>query len=980
MSEQVATTLASPDASATAAAAALLSAPAAEMDASALAWVAASDVADMMLLRAQVEYSVDVVHNQAICELAEQLVTCTPSPAMVEAQDQALQRALHAVLRLDTPDASQAARGGATAGEDALRGIIRAASLLEPPAGLGAAAAVGCAELWRWAAAVGGLFAHTQTLLYLPSRTPPAAPATARPESLLRRHIAGSTGAGAPLWPARTSQPALPLASPAGSSAAIAAATAATTATVLRELAGSGEDGLPALSPAAQDAISAVFRDVAPLESLARCGALSLLALMQGASMAVIPPAAARSRACFFRALAGSAAAGTLRSIRARWRGFPVLDGPARRLLLRIAGWSPALRGTEVDAVINSAQAVRDHARAAALALFHCDAARAVLLLREGAAWQRQRAQQLAAHREAVAEALPALFSAAAGVPPSRLAPPPRPSGAPSPGVGPGLQRLHAALSSLHHRLGVLAERARSAADGMYMVAMALAGFTPPALAGADGEDALLGGASARRTAVPTGGAGTSAGTAVSGSGASVPGSTMSPHGRAMSPAPAGGLLPSWGGPGAAGPLPLTGAADMSRVGTAATLPHVSSGVSVPAAGSAVLPSVLSSPALPAMRMRSLAATTPAASDIPISDAPPLWRSLCLELLRGLHGQPYLQAVCLFVACIGGEPAGDNDLIDESSLRSSLTSSVAAGAGTPTGAQHARLGDDAAVALESVLYLPGVRMTDKLAFSARFLPDRKVRVRARALLQHAHCPALTQLPLPVLSQLTAFVQNAASLCAASGSPEGMVLTGLSDAGVDVLQRFVDRTGDVQTAALAGYRVLAAGSLSSGSQVSVERWLHRFAALHVAAAARCCRCVAPAPHPSPRSYRDVLNRWRLWRLRACLDVHLNECAAASAAPTATAAPWRQRLVPPFTSATLVQRRPVLKHPDAGDSAAEGAEQPINAASQVSGVWPGATLLGRSWRARCTRRSMPAAISAGTACPSTPCCVPPMQSGS
>lgn len=50
--------------------------------------------------------------------------------------------------------------------------------------------------------------------------------------------------------------------------------------------------------------------------------------------------------------------------------------------------------------------------------------------------------------------------------------------------------------------------------------------------------------------------------------------------------------------------------------------------------------------------------------------------------------------------------------------------------------------------------------------------------------------------------LIPFLEKAEEACIRSGNLEGLVLTGLGKSGLSLLQNYVDRTGDVQTAAIA----------------------------------------------------------------------------------------------------------------------------------------------------------------------------------
>ena len=91
------------------------------------------------------------------------------------------------------------------------------------------------------------------------------------------------------------------------------------------------------------------------------------------------------------------------------------------------------------------------------------------------------------------------------------------------------------------------------------------------------------------------------------------------------------------------------------------------------------------------------------------------------------------------------------------------------------------------------------------------------------------------------SALSALLRRIAARTAARGDPAGLVVTGLSRAGLDVLQGYVDSTGDVQTAALLGAHVHP----HHARDPRVERWL--------------------------AAYRDLLDGWRLFHHRCQFDV-------------------------------------------------------------------------------------------------------------
>lgn len=85
------------------------------------------------------------------------------------------------------------------------------------------------------------------------------------------------------------------------------------------------------------------------------------------------------------------------------------------------------------------------------------------------------------------------------------------------------------------------------------------------------------------------------------------------------------------------------------------------------------------------------------------------------------------------------------------------------------------------------------------------------------------------------------MENIADNVIKSGELEGLLLTGLEHGGISLLQNYVDRTGDVQTAALAGAFVHP-GQLQDSR---VERWIE--------------------------AYRKMLDHWTLYTIRAKFDI-------------------------------------------------------------------------------------------------------------
>ncbi|GAB6033307.1 hypothetical protein CHUAL_013078 [Chamberlinius hualienensis] len=123
---------------------------------------------------------------------------------------------------------------------------------------------------------------------------------------------------------------------------------------------------------------------------------------------------------------------------------------------------------------------------------------------------------------------------------------------------------------------------------------------------------------------------------------------------------------------------------------------------------------------------------------------------------------------------------------------------------------------------EDVLNEEGVSIQDRAAFASIYLPDNK-------LAEH-------------LSKVIHRLQESASL-------DGLLLTGMGDQGINLLQKYVDLTSDVQTASLIIMQVLPiVKKLEPRASVWIE------------------------------SYRLLLDQWRFWHQRALLDNIWNKCDA------------------------------------------------------------------------------------------------------
>ncbi|CAH2048926.1 unnamed protein product, partial [Iphiclides podalirius] len=123
--------------------------------------------------------------------------------------------------------------------------------------------------------------------------------------------------------------------------------------------------------------------------------------------------------------------------------------------------------------------------------------------------------------------------------------------------------------------------------------------------------------------------------------------------------------------------------------------------------------------------------------------------------------------------------------------------------------------------LGAVLNETEMRLEDRVAFACTFLSDAKLHEYVKQT-----CDALTE----------------------QGDLSGMLLTGVSPEGVTLLQRWVESSGDVQSAALIAARCCSPDLLRDHR---VLAWLE--------------------------SYRTLLDSWQLWWARCALDTCVCACA-------------------------------------------------------------------------------------------------------
>ncbi|KAH3902545.1 related to SEH-associated protein 4 [Saccharomycodes ludwigii] len=113
-----------------------------------------------------------------------------------------------------------------------------------------------------------------------------------------------------------------------------------------------------------------------------------------------------------------------------------------------------------------------------------------------------------------------------------------------------------------------------------------------------------------------------------------------------------------------------------------------------------------------------------------------------------------------------------------------------------------------------ILYDSSISLRERLGVALRFLSDR---------------------------DLSMFLNKIASTVISNGELEGLILTGLTPSGIDLLQSYVDKTSDVQTAAL----ISVYGSPRYFYDPRADKWV--------------------------QIYKDMLNSWELFTIRSKFDI-------------------------------------------------------------------------------------------------------------
>uniref|UniRef100_A0A4W3HMV2 Missing oocyte, meiosis regulator, homolog (Drosophila) n=1 Tax=Callorhinchus milii TaxID=7868 RepID=A0A4W3HMV2_CALMI len=127
-------------------------------------------------------------------------------------------------------------------------------------------------------------------------------------------------------------------------------------------------------------------------------------------------------------------------------------------------------------------------------------------------------------------------------------------------------------------------------------------------------------------------------------------------------------------------------------------------------------------------------------------------------------------------------------------------------------------------AYDGVLFESNVAVRDRVAFANMFLND---------------------------TQLLRYIEKLTNEMKEAGNLEGILLTGLTKDGVDLMESYVDRTGDVQT---ASFCMLQGSPNDVVKDPRVQYWIE--------------------------NYRNLLDAWRFWHKRAEFDIHRSKLDPSS----------------------------------------------------------------------------------------------------
>nr|XP_058964529.1 GATOR complex protein MIOS-like [Pocillopora verrucosa] len=122
---------------------------------------------------------------------------------------------------------------------------------------------------------------------------------------------------------------------------------------------------------------------------------------------------------------------------------------------------------------------------------------------------------------------------------------------------------------------------------------------------------------------------------------------------------------------------------------------------------------------------------------------------------------------------------------------------------------------------ENILAEEGIEIEDRVAFACKYLPDHK---------------------------LSQFLENLSTKLSNAGDLDGILLTGISMDGINLIEKYVNKTTDVQTASLVFVNCVTHISSEVFKDPRVLSWIE--------------------------NYRSLLDMWRLWHQRSLFDIHFN----------------------------------------------------------------------------------------------------------
>lgn len=134
----------------------------------------------------------------------------------------------------------------------------------------------------------------------------------------------------------------------------------------------------------------------------------------------------------------------------------------------------------------------------------------------------------------------------------------------------------------------------------------------------------------------------------------------------------------------------------------------------------------------------------------------------------------------------------------------------------------------------------------------------------------------------------------------TGNLEGILLTGLTKDGVELMETYVDRTGDVQTASFCMLKVCrlprarSQRSLKNVNSASVEAETASIRANLSEQASSGDVLKDPRVQCWIENYRNLLDAWRFWHKRAEFDIHRGKLDPSSK-PLAQVMLWAAWLI-------------------------------------------------------------------------------------